>query len=85
VREAFSNSGFWSDVVQYGCTWALLYAAPTRFLLRDPAADGDGDNPLRGVLMCPLLREVDDRVRFAVPRYVRVVAELPRTPRAPVG
>lgn len=59
VREGFSTSAFWSDIRRYGCTWTILYAAPTRFLMAQPETDEDRNNSLEWVLMCPLLPEVD--------------------------
>lgn len=67
VRPLFSASAFWNDVREHGCTWALLYAAPTRFLLSRPPEADDSRNPLQLVLMCPLLPEVDEfKRRFEV-------------------
>lgn len=67
VRPLFSAGAFWSDVRDHGCTWALLYAAPTRFLLARTPQPDDADHPLRLVLMCPLLPEVDAfKQRFGV-------------------
>jgi crotonobetaine/carnitine-CoA ligase len=70
VRQAFSTSAFWSDVREHGCTWTLLYAAPTRFLAGAAPSADDRDNPLRRVLMCPLVAEVDDlKERFGFDAY----------------
>lgn len=67
VRPLFSASAFWSDIREHGCTWSLLYAAPTRFLLARAPQPDDSDHPLRLVLMCPLLPEVDAfKRRFGV-------------------
>ncbi|MGW1026762.1 AMP-binding protein [Streptomyces sp. NPDC002577] len=60
VRESFSTSQFWPDVRTYGCTWALLYPAPTRYLASLPASAEDADNPLELVLMVPPVSEVDE-------------------------
>ncbi|HSW17288.1 MAG TPA: AMP-binding protein, partial [Ramlibacter sp.] len=59
VRESFSTSAFWSDVREHGCTWTILYGAPTRFLAALPEQADDLDNPLELVLMCPLMPETD--------------------------
>ena len=59
VRESFSTSEFWTDVRRYGCTWTILYAAPTRFLMALPQTPEDRDSSLEWVLVCPLLPEVD--------------------------
>lgn len=59
IREAFSTSSFWDDVRRHGCTWALLYASPTRFIANLPARDDDAGNPLELVLMCPVPHDVD--------------------------
>lgn len=59
IREVFSTGEFWSDVRAHGCTWTLLYAAPSRFLLSQPEQPGDADNKLELVMLCPLIPEVD--------------------------
>lgn len=70
VRESFSTSAFWTDVRRFGCTWTILYAAPTRFLMAQPETAADRDNPLEWVLMCPLLPEVDSfKRRFGAQVY----------------
>jgi crotonobetaine/carnitine-CoA ligase len=70
VRESFSTSAFWVDVREHGCTWTLLYAAPTRFLAGAPRRSDDHDNPLRRALMCPLVPEVDElKERFGFDAY----------------
>ena len=70
VREGFSTSDFWRDIRKYECTWTILYAATARFIEALPEADDDSDNPLRLVLMCPLLPEVDKlKERFGFRAY----------------
>jgi crotonobetaine/carnitine-CoA ligase len=70
VRESFSTSAFWTDVKRFGCTWTILYAAPTRFLMALPETAADRENPLEWALMCPLLPEVDRfKQRFGVEVY----------------
>jgi crotonobetaine/carnitine-CoA ligase len=67
IREVFSTADFWDDVRAHGCTWTLLYAAPTRFLLSQCERVDDGDNPLELVMLCPLVPEVDVlKKRFGV-------------------
>ncbi|MGE0230278.1 MAG: AMP-binding protein [Flavobacteriaceae bacterium] len=70
VREVFSTSEFWSDVRKFGCTWTILYSAPTRFLMAQPERPDDADNPLEWVLQCPILPEVDRlKERFGLKAY----------------
>jgi crotonobetaine/carnitine-CoA ligase len=70
VRESFSTGAFWADVREFGCTWTLLYAATARFLAALPERPDDADNPLRRVLMCPLLPETDGlKERFGFDVY----------------
>jgi crotonobetaine/carnitine-CoA ligase len=66
IRETFSTSSFWEDVRGHGCTWALLYASPTRFIVNLPERPDDAQNTLELVLMCPVPRDVDAiKSRFA--------------------
>jgi len=70
IREVFSTTSFWYDVRTRGCTWALLYASPTRFLANLPAQPDDADNPLELVLMCPIPRDADAlKRRFGFEAY----------------
>ncbi|MBN9035834.1 MAG: AMP-binding protein [Rhizobiales bacterium] len=54
IRHAFSASAYWSDVATYGCTTTALVSAMISILMAAPPSDGDGDNPLRDVLMNPV-------------------------------
>ena len=70
VREVFSVSEFWNDVRRHGCTWTILYAAPTRFLMAQPPAADDTGHSLEWALMCPILPEIDEvKRRFGLKAY----------------
>ena len=71
LRERFSIGDFWNDVRTYGCT-----AAPTSSASSPASCDGqpprddDADNPLKAVVMGPVIPEVDDfKRRFGVNVY----------------
>lgn len=63
VPRQFSTNGFWSDVRAYGVTSTYLLGAMANFLQRQAADDGDADNSLEKVLMCPLLSDTEDFAR----------------------
>ena len=65
--DRFSVSGFWETVRRYGITFACVVSTMADFLYRQPPSDDDADNPLRKVLMAPVIREADDfKRRFGV-------------------
>jgi carnitine-CoA ligase len=61
VPERFSVTSFWDDVRRHGVTATFLLGAMANMLFRQDEQDADADNPLRRVLMVPL---VDDLARF---------------------
>ncbi len=60
VPTQFSTRNFWDDVRTYGATATYLLGAMANFLQRQPPTERDADNPMRKVLMCPLLPDVAD-------------------------
>ena len=67
TREPFSPSNFWSDVRENNCTISGLLFSMARFLMNQPERPDDDDNPLRKVVMVPLLPDVDlFKQRFGV-------------------
>jgi carnitine-CoA ligase len=69
LRRRFSRSAWWSDVRAAGCTEAILPAAAACWLLDAAARPDDATNPLRRVIITPL---VDDAREFARRFAVRV-------------
>ena len=59
VREAFSTRDYWQDVRSYGCTEGVILGPLAQFLASQPPAEDDRDNPLKYVLMVPVLPDVD--------------------------
>ncbi|QLL07395.1 AMP-binding protein [Mycobacterium vicinigordonae] len=67
MREKFRTDVFWDDIRNYGCTSTLIVGAMGNFLMKQPPSADDGINPLRGVLMAPILPDVDTfKKRFNV-------------------
>lgn len=54
VRNGFSPDAYWDDVRTHGCTLTNASVGP-KILWDRPPCDDDADNPLRQVLMSPLL------------------------------
>ncbi len=70
MRERFSVNDFWSDVREHGCTAAHVVSVIASFLYGMPAEDDDADNPLKAVVMGPVIPEVEDfKRRFGVNVY----------------
>jgi crotonobetaine/carnitine-CoA ligase len=70
LRERFSMTDFWSDIRKYECTTAYLVSVIAAFVYGQPRLDDDGDNPLKAVIMGPLIPEIDDfKRRFGVNVY----------------
>jgi crotonobetaine/carnitine-CoA ligase len=63
VRERFSGRAFWDDVRRYRCTLTILAGSMQNFLWQQPAGPDDSDNPLRHVIMLPLLPEYEQFAR----------------------
>lgn len=56
LRQGFSLSAFWPDIRFYRCTHAVLpFIAP--WVWREPEGPDDADNPLRRVVLAPMLPE----------------------------
>jgi crotonobetaine/carnitine-CoA ligase len=66
LRERLSASAFWDDVRRFGCTHTHLLGVAS-FLFVQPARLDDADNPLKRVLMNPVLAEYREfELRFGV-------------------
>jgi len=67
IRDRFSAAGFWSDVRATGCTTAALVGPMTALLYAAAPAPDDADNPLRNVILGPMIPEMADfERRFGV-------------------
>jgi crotonobetaine/carnitine-CoA ligase len=58
LPSQFSVRNYWGDIRRFGASTTFLLGAMANFLQRQPAHADDSDNPLRKVLMCPLLPDV---------------------------
>ncbi len=67
LRERFSASEFWSDVRATGVTTAALVGPMTAVVYSADRRDDDADNPLRNVVLGPMIPEIADfERRFGV-------------------
>jgi crotonobetaine/carnitine-CoA ligase len=55
LREQFSASHYWDDIVGHGCTTTGLVGAMTAFLWSQPDSPADADNPLKRAVMFPVV------------------------------
>jgi crotonobetaine/carnitine-CoA ligase len=70
LRSRFSTTDFWTDIRENGCTNAFVVSVIAGFLHGMPEQEDDADNPLRAVVMAPVLPDVDDfKKRFDVQVY----------------
>jgi len=58
VRRRFSMRNFWPDVRKYNCTHAAIPFVAT-WLWQEPESSDDATNPLRRVLMVPVIKEFE--------------------------
>ena len=66
-RDRFSATSFWPDVRRTDCRAAALVGPMTRLLWSAPLADDDADNPLRAVIIGPMIPEMEEfKKRFGV-------------------
>ncbi|HEV8296932.1 MAG TPA: AMP-binding protein [Acidimicrobiales bacterium] len=67
MRDRFSATHFWSDVRATGCVLATTVGPMTALLHAQPARADDADNPLRSILLGPMIPEMEDfERRFGV-------------------
>ena len=70
LRNGFSVRAFWSDIRKYNCTGSGLLGAMADFLIKQPKASDDSDNPLKAIFLVPLIKEVNEiRKRFDIKVY----------------
>jgi crotonobetaine/carnitine-CoA ligase len=67
MRDRFSATQFWSDVRATDCRTAALIGPMTALLYSATPEPDDADNPLRNVVLGPMIPEIDDfERRFGV-------------------
>jgi crotonobetaine/carnitine-CoA ligase len=67
LPAGFSITSFWDDVIRHKVTVTFLLGAMGNFLYQQPPGPADADNPLRRVLMAPLIPAYEDfERRFGV-------------------
>lgn len=54
MREAFSTSKFWGDILAFGCTTTLLIGTMSSWLASQPPSPDDARAPLHNVLFAPM-------------------------------
>jgi crotonobetaine/carnitine-CoA ligase len=71
VSQGFSASGFWKTARELGCTLAWIHSSMSLFLYKQPPRPDDRNNPLRFVMMAPLIEDFADFAeRFDVRVYM---------------
>jgi crotonobetaine/carnitine-CoA ligase len=66
-RESFSLSAYWDDIRRYNCVFGGLVGPMASMILGQPPDPRDADNPLRGVVMAPVIAEFAEfKRRFGV-------------------
>ncbi len=66
-RDQFSVSSYWDDVRAFDCSFGGLVGSMASLLMQQPERPDDADQPLRGVIMAPLIPDLDGfRRRFGV-------------------
>jgi crotonobetaine/carnitine-CoA ligase len=67
MRDRFSATNFWDDVRATDCRTAALIGPMTALLYSAPPSPDDADNPLRDVILGPMIPEIEDfERRFGV-------------------
>ena len=59
-RESFSLSAYWDDIRRYNCVFGGLVGPMAAMILGHPPRPDDADNPLRGVVMAPVIPEFEE-------------------------
>jgi crotonobetaine/carnitine-CoA ligase len=59
-RETFSLSAYWDDIRRHHCVFGGLVGPMAAMLLAQPPRPDDADNPLRGVVMAPVIPEFEE-------------------------
>ena len=59
LREVFSTKDFWNDVKTYDATFAIILPPMAHFLMAEPDGVDDADNPMKTVVMAPVIANID--------------------------
>ena len=59
IREAFSPSAYWHDVRTFDANAAILLGPLAQMLLNAPEQAADADNPMKTVVMVPVIPDID--------------------------
>ena len=66
-RESFSLTAYWEDIRRHNCVFGGLVGPMATMILGQPPRRDDADNPLRGVVMAPVIPEFEEfKRRFGV-------------------
>jgi carnitine-CoA ligase len=66
-RESFSLTAYWDDIRRYDCVFGGLVGPMAAMILGQPPRPDDAANPLRGVVMAPVIPEFTEfKRRFDV-------------------
>ena len=67
TRDKFSATSVWDDVRRFGCVALALVGPLTALLYSAPPRDDDADNPVRSVILGPMIPQIADfEQRFGV-------------------
>jgi crotonobetaine/carnitine-CoA ligase len=67
TRDKFSATSVWDDVRRHGCVALALVGPLTALLYSAPPRDDDADNPVRSVILGPMIPQIADfERRFGV-------------------
>jgi len=71
IAQGFSASNFWRQTRELGCTIAWIHSSMSLFLAKQPPRANDRDNPMRWVMMAPLVEGFEEFAeRFDVRIYM---------------
>jgi crotonobetaine/carnitine-CoA ligase len=66
-RDVFSVNHYWDDTRSFGCSFGGLVGGMASLLLAQPEKPDDADNPMQGVIMAPLIPDLERfKARFGV-------------------
>jgi carnitine-CoA ligase len=71
ITQGFSASSFWRQTREMDCTIAWIHSSMSLFLSKQPPRADDRDNPMRWVMMAPLVEDFEQFAeRFGVRIYM---------------
>ncbi|MEQ8263888.1 AMP-binding protein [Pseudohaliea sp.] len=63
LAPRMSASEYWPHINDYGCTQAVMLGPMAEFLMSQPPRDDDAANPLKRVLMAPVIKDIEAFVK----------------------